>query len=323
MDQWASGGPGPVPGLPEQRRPVPRLVGPPPGSRYHRLAATALHRWWRPIAGTLLVVAGFLAGGAGVYLVSGVVAALAGVPVPATGGRVFGDPVLELAALLLSVATLLPAVYGAAWLVQRRPPGTLSSVAGRLRRDWLLVCTGTAVGCTLLGHAGMLLVMVLTGEEVGDLFGWVGWAEFLPALPVVLLLVPVQAAAEEYAFRGWLLQAFGAYLRTPWPGILIGAAVFTALHAYTGWGIADVFAFGVLMGWLAVRTGGLEAPIALHTVNNVLVFLPSAAAGDLDETLRQGAVPWQSLVGTVLQLATFAAITVILLQKRAILTESQ
>jgi membrane protease YdiL (CAAX protease family) len=51
---------------------------------------------------------------------------------------------------------------------------------------------------------------------------------------VTLLLVPFQAAAEEYLFRGWLLQAFGAFMRTPWPGILIGAAAFTALHAYTG-----------------------------------------------------------------------------------------
>lgn len=315
MEQPAPWGPAPSP--------APWLAGPPPGSRYDRLAATALHRWWRPVAGTLLAIVAFVAATFGVFLVLGVVAALLGVPLLTTGERFFGDPLLELTAVLLSITAALPIVYGAAWLVQRRPPGTLSSVTGRLRRRWLLVCVAVAVGCSLLGQAGMLLAMLLTGEEIGALFGWVGWAEFLPALLVVVLVVPFQAAAEEYAFRGWLLQAFGAYLRTPWPGILVGAAAFTSLHAYTDWGIVDVFAFGVLMGWLAVRTGGLEAPVALHAANNVLAFLPSAAAGDLDEALRQGAVPWQTIVGTVLQLVTFTVIVVILARKWAIQTESR
>jgi hypothetical protein len=74
------------------------------------------------------------------------------------------------------------------------------------------------------------------------------------------------------------------------------------------------------MGWLAVRTGGLEAPIALHVVNNVLAFLPSAAAGNLDQALRQGSVPWQSLAGTVVQLIVFAGIVLILARKWAIQT---
>ncbi|GAA2803779.1 CPBP family intramembrane glutamic endopeptidase [Nonomuraea dietziae] len=118
-----------------------------------------------------------------------------------------------------------------------------------------------------------------TGENTSELLGWKGWSGFLPALVVIVLLVPFQAAAEEYIFRGWLLQAFGAYIRSPWPGIVLGSAGFAALHAYTDWGILDVFSFGVLMGWLAVRTGGLEAPIAMHVVNNTLAFAISAARG--------------------------------------------
>ncbi|GAA3822978.1 hypothetical protein GCM10022226_49320 [Sphaerisporangium flaviroseum] len=303
--------------------PVSWVVPPPPGTRYDHLARTPLHRWWRPLVGTVVVAVGFVAIGLFVIFIGMIAASIIGIPLVMRGERLFGDPVFELTVLLLSIALVLPLVFGTAWLVQRRPPGTLSSVEGRLRWRWLLVCLGVAFLALMLGQAAMITTLAVTGEDLGELFGWVGWERFLPGLLVILLLVPFQAAAEEYVFRGWVLQAFGAYFANPWPGILLGAAAFTSLHAYTDWGIIDVFCFGALMGWLAIRTGGLEAPIALHVVNNVVSFLPAAASGDLGDALRQGPVPWQSLSGTVVQLAFFTVVVVIIAQKRAIQTVSR
>ncbi|MCW2876238.1 MAG: Abortive infection protein [Sphaerisporangium sp.] len=310
---------------PWQAPPAPSrwVVPPPPGTRYDHLARTPLHRWWRPIVGTAVIAVAFVAIGLLVIFAGVVVATLLGIPVVMSGGRLFGNPVFELSVLLLSIAAVLPVVFATAWLVQRRPPGTLSSVAGRLRWGWLSICLGVAFVALILGQAAMVVTYAVTGESLGNLFGWVGWQRFLPGLVVILLLVPFQAAAEEYIFRGWLIQAFGAYFTTPWPGILLGAAAFTSLHAYTDWGIIDVFSFGALMGWLAVRTGGLEAPIALHVINNVVSFLPAAASGDLADALRQGAVPWQALSGTVVQLGFFTVAVVIIAQKRAIQTVSR
>lgn len=301
----------------------PWTVPPPAGLPYHRLARTPLHRWWRPVLGTLLVGGGFVAAGLVVFVIAAIIARFAGIPILLTGGSLFGDPLYSLTVTLVSLAVVLPITYLAAMLTQRRPPGTLSSVAGRVRWRWLWTCTAAAVVAVLAGWVTLTVLMAITGEDVGGLFGWVGWGEFLPALVVVLLLVPFQAAAEEYVFRGWLLQAFGAYLRTPWPGVVLGAAAFTAMHAYTGWGILDVFAFGVFMGWISVRTGGLEAAIGIHTVNNVLAFLAAAAAGSLDQALRQGAVPWQALVGTAVQLGVFTVIVLKFAQKRSIQTVSR
>ncbi|MEV6982345.1 type II CAAX endopeptidase family protein [Sphaerisporangium sp. NPDC051017] len=303
--------------------PVRWTVPPPPGTRYDHLARTPVNRWWRPVVGTIALAVAFVGVSVVVLLFGSVVAALAGVPVIMGGGRLFGDPVFELAVMLLSIAAVLPFAFGTAWLVQRRPPGTLSSVLARLRWKWLLLCAGVALVALILGQLAMIATYAATGQDTGELFGWVGWERFLPGLIVIVLLVPFQAATEEYVFRGWVIQAFGAYFRTPWPGILFGAAVFTSLHAYTDWGIVDVFSFGALMGWLAVRTGGLEAPIALHVINNVVSFLPAAASGDLGDALRQGAVPWQALAGTVVQLGFFAVVVVIIAQKRAIQTVSR
>jgi membrane protease YdiL (CAAX protease family) len=305
----------PPPPPQQQRQWIVRAA---PGTRYDRLASTPAHRWWRPALGTLLVAGGYLLVSVVVLFGGFLIALMAGVPLLESDGETFADPLLGLIVSLLAIALGLPIVFGVVWLVQRRPPGTLSSVAGHLRWGWLMMCVLVALLAGVLGQAAAAVTYAVTGAEVTDVFGWAGWDTFLPGLIVTVLLVPFQAASEEYAFRGWLLQAFGAYLRTPWPGILLGAAGFTALHGYSDWGILDVFAFGTLMGWMAVRTGGLEAPIALHVVNNVLGFGISSAAGTLDDALQQGAVAWQSLAGTVVQLGVFGVVVLFLARRNGI-----
>lgn len=302
--------------------PRPWFAPPPPGARYDHLARNAANNWWRPVVGSVIVGMGFFVIGLFVILVGAFVAAIVGIPATLRPDRLFGDPVFSLAVLLLSIAAVLPLVYGVAALVQRRRPGTLSSVAGRLRWSWLWQCVGVAVVAMLLGQTALVVTYVVTGADTSTLFGWKGWSQFVPALVVIVLLVPFQAAAEEYVFRGWVLQAFGAYLNSPWPGILLGSAGFAALHAYTDWGIVDVFGFGVLMGWLTIRSGGLEAAIAMHVVNNTVAFTAAAAAGQVENALKQGAVPWQSLVGTLVQLSVFALGVLYLAKKRSVRTFS-
>ncbi|MGJ6965179.1 lysostaphin resistance A-like protein [Streptosporangium sp. G11] len=309
--------------FPPPPRPGPWLVAAPPGSSYDRLARTRLHAWWRPVLGTVAGLAGLMLAGLAVILGGATLGVIVGAEMGGSDGQIFTDPVLDLGINLLSIAAVLPIVYGVVAWIQRRPPGTLSSVTGRLRWRWMAWCMAVATGAVVLGQATVAVTYVATGEDLGDLFGWVGWERFLPALIVTLLLVPFQAAAEEYVFRGWLIQAFGAFLSNPWPGILLSAAGFTAVHAYIDWGILDVFAFGLLMGWLAVRTGGLEAAIALHVVNNVLAFGVSGADGSLSEALKQGSVPWQTLAGTVVQLGLYAIVVLVMVRRRRIETISR
>ncbi|NAS27218.1 CPBP family intramembrane metalloprotease [Herbidospora sp. NEAU-GS84] len=296
------------------------IVPPPPGSRYDQLARTPAHRWWRPPLGTVLIVVVYVALTAALGLVAVLVAVVTRQPTATTPGRaLFEDPVLDLAFQLVAIAIMTPLVLGAAWLVQRRPPGTLSSVAGRLRWGWLLRCVPLAILAVVLGEAAQALTLLATGVSPG--YGWAGWSEVLVPLVMILLLVPVQAAAEEYAFRGWVVQAFGAYLRNPWWGILISSGVFAAFHGYTDFGIAYTFGFGVLMGWVSVRTGGLEAAIALHAVNNIGAFGIAAVAGELGSALAQGSLPWQTLVGTIVQFGVFGVGVVVLARKSGISVE--
>ncbi|SDI77609.1 CPBP family intramembrane glutamic endopeptidase [Nonomuraea jiangxiensis] len=317
------------PGYPPyyQAPPPPSWFLPTPhGARYDHLARNAAARPWRAILGTLIVAVGFFVIGIVVVYAGLVLAAILGIPAPlAPTGDLFGDPVFGLVVVLLSIAPVLALVLGTAALVQRRRPGTLSSVAGRLRWSWLLSCAGLAIVALVLGQGTQLLALSLTGASSDDMFGWSGWGVFLPAMIVIVLLVPFQAAAEEYIFRGWLVQAVGAHVSSPVWAIFLGSALFASLHGYSWIGLVDVFAFGAVMAWLAVRTGGLEAPIALHVMNNMLAFGLSAAAGQLDDALNQGKVPvpWQALAGTVVQLGVYAWGALYLAKKRSISTVSE
>jgi membrane protease YdiL (CAAX protease family) len=297
----------------------------PSGAAYDRLARNDAARPWRTIVGTLALAALFLIVAVIVLYAGVVVAMVLGIPAPlGVDGTLFGDPVFGLVVTLLSLAAVLPFVFGLAALVQRRRPGTLSSVAGRLRWPWLAACVGLAVLALVAGQVVQVVALTVSGEEYAGMFGWVGWERFLPALIAIALLVPFQATAEEYIFRGWVLQAAGTHLRNPVWAILIGAALFASLHGYSWAGLADVFAFGAVMGLLAVRTGGLEAAIALHVMNNMLAFGLSAASGDLDEALVQSKVevPWQAMVGVVVQLGLYAFSVLYLAKKRSISTIS-
>ncbi|GIH27312.1 hypothetical protein Aph01nite_56220 [Acrocarpospora phusangensis] len=289
--------------------------------RFDLMARNSVNTWWRPILGTGFLIIGFLVSSLVLGLVVGLVARMAGVPMVAEGSRVFTEPLLDVAFQLLVLAAAIPVVMGTVWLIQRRRPGTVSSVAGRLRWRWLLACVPLGLLAVVVGEGAQQLTTFLSGEEVS--YEWGGWAPFLEAMAVILLLVPFQAAAEEYVFRGWVIQAFGAYMRNPWPAFIIGSAGFAALHGYTDWGIAYVFGFGILSGWLAVRTGGLEAPIALHVVNNVVAFGFSAADGNLDGALEQGSLPWQTVVGTIVQFTAFTLLILTFARKSAVQTVSR
>jgi hypothetical protein len=50
---------------------------------------------------------------------------------------------------------------------------------------------------------------------------------------VILLLVPLQAAAEEYIFRGYLMQSIGRWLRHPAFAILLPVPLFVLGTATT------------------------------------------------------------------------------------------
>ncbi|TCO51231.1 membrane protease YdiL (CAAX protease family) [Kribbella antiqua] len=312
----------------------PRIIPAPSSTPYHRLARTPKHAWWRPLIGTLFLAALAFFVTAAVIVAWGVVHSLITGEIPEPQGNdIFPSALENLAATLVMLAVLTPAVALTVWLVQRRPAWSVASVLNRIRWRWLLLCCLPGLGYLVLSYGlGIVVDQIFpTGDPISsDEGSWVGFGEFVVPALIIICLVPFQAAAEEFVFRGWLIQAIGAYgpdqqdgrarwlrtaLRTPWPGIVISGALFVSAHGYTGWAMLDIFLFAVTVGWLTVRTGGLEAGIALHALNNLLAFLLPAATGQLDGWADQGGAPWTLVLVDVPCLAFFAA-TVVWLSKR-------
>ncbi|MEV4334547.1 CPBP family intramembrane glutamic endopeptidase [Streptomyces sp. NPDC049597] len=299
------------------------VVGPPPPGHppavplpYHRLArVTHRHRWWRPLLGTLVVVGGTMLS----MLVLLVLVELAGMatdrPADAEGWRSWGD-IGDAAILLLSIAVAIPPVLLAARWTQRRPAGTVSSVAGHLRWRWLGTCL--VAGLPLVAAA--LGISVLLPGPTGDSEDvvWAGLSSFLLGLAMVCALVPFQAAAEEYVCRGWLVQAVGAWCRSPWIAVVPQSVLFAAAHGWgTPWGFADLVVFGLVTGVLTVRTGGLEAAIALHVLNNLLAMgIAAAIAGALASDETAADMEPLGFAVDVVMLVLYAAVVLWLARRR-------
>ena len=89
----------------------------------------------------------------------------------------------------------------------------------------------------------------------------------------ILILIPLQCIAEEYAFRGFVMQVFGSWAPSAWTPILIQTLLFTIGHSHNARGMLIIVCMGLVTGILTARLGGLEAAIALHSANNLLSFL--------------------------------------------------
>jgi uncharacterized protein len=102
----------------------------------------------------------------------------------------------------------------------------------------------------------------------------------------VLVVVVVAPLAEEFIFRGILLNRWAA----KWgirPGLVLSALVFGILHA----NVVGLFVFGLVMGLLYVRTRTLWVPIACHAFNNAIALslglLPDDASTQAATVLEQ------------------------------------
>lgn len=217
-------------------------------------------------------------------------------PASADSDLFFEDPVADLTVQLLGIAVGIPIVLGAARLLGRRPAGTVSSVVGRLRWGWLWRCAAVAFPLMIV-QIGLLIAWTWNDEPLGETgSGFPGWPVFLLSLAVVLALVPFQAAAEEYVFRGWLVQVIGRTVRSPWPAIVLASLLFALAHGFGEWtGFLLLLYSALWWGWLVIRTGGLEAVIVMHVANNLLAFGLAAGFGELASTETAADAPWQAM----------------------------
>jgi membrane protease YdiL (CAAX protease family) len=340
-DQQTPGGPAAWPPPQQQLPPAPSYAAYPAGPAYpayptfphaepqpyHQMLRTWSYAWWKPVVGTIALFVGFF-----------LVAPLLLLPVVLIGVMPEEGDYLEnlvnaltfesiepvsLLYLNLTLGSIILITWAIHRVVHRLRPRWLGSVVPKLRWRFLWICMGLSVAALV---AQVVVGQFLPGENEADLSGAVNDFTTTTAVLalIVLLTTPLQAAGEEYAFRGYLTQAVGSLTRNVWLAVLVPALIFAAVHGAQNVPLFfDRFMFGVIAGWLVIRTGGLEAGIALHVLNNMLAFGFALTFGDITDSLTVSEVSWWNIPLTLTQSGVYAVLVVLVARRMGLQTRTR
>jgi uncharacterized protein len=133
-----------------------------------------------------------------------------------------------------------------------------------------------SVAAWLLAAAALLSWYLLLHPNIADIV-----KAFVPALPLGLLIAGglifsmVNAAVEEGAYRGVILHALDRSLGPGFAALLLQALAFGAIHIRgfpRGWlGVGLACIYGLLMGVIRRRAGGMFAPWIAHVFTDVVI----------------------------------------------------
>lgn len=297
---------------------------------YHRLfRGVTGYRWWKPLVALVLAALYYFT----LSLVFGIVM---GPVLVLTSGVPFGDMTafmesfdrllvldtqepLSLVFGLGSVILMIPSVWLALLSVGIRPLGRAWSVALRVRWGLVWKTAGLAIACLLVTNGLSIVVQMLFFDSPQEMAAEMPEIDFTAAmwsLLIVLLLVPFQAAAEELVFRGFFMQVIGSWLRSPWLAILLPTVAFALAHIYDIWGMLSVGVMGLVAAWLSWRTGGLEAAISIHVVNNLIAFgiMASGLSGSTAQEAETGG-SWVSILVQAAGLLLFLVLTMVIFRR--------
>jgi membrane protease YdiL (CAAX protease family) len=291
------------------------------GDPHPRLLRTPRSVWWRPVLGLMLAGATVVFSAVAVILVALLLSR-------ATGGSANADDALDpdtalgLLANNLVIATMIPAAVLAVLVVHQERVGWLASVTARVR--WSLLGRMVLLAGLVVGAFFALGFLLPTSEPTKDV-AVPAAGTLLGLLAVILLTTPLQATAEEVGFRGYLTQAVSSWFARPAIGIAAGVAVsatcFALAHGVQdAWLFGDRFAFALVASWLAWRTGGLEASVALHVMNNLVSLAFTASTGSLEESLSASTLEWQFAALDLAMMLTYAFLADRLVRRRRVVT---
>ena len=244
---------------------------------YLEIARTGRNDWWR----YLLSLPGIL----GMWLIVGGILSLPFLLYlqfdndPATNFSATGFVgISDAAALIIIMVGFLPFIIAtplAVRFIHARPVRTLVTAAPRVR--WGRLLAGAAVWFVLAASASAGEALLYPGRYV---------LTFQPRALLVyavfaLLLIPIQTTAEEFFFRGYLLQWMGLALKNKWLLAFINGVLFFLPHLPNPemssssnavlMGL-NYFVFGFFAALVTLQDNGMELALGLHAANNLMVL---------------------------------------------------
>ena len=239
---------------------------------------------------------------------------------PFVNGLATPDTPAKVILLLFTFTGLALGAIVAAAALHFRGPG---SILGPWSEWWRGFVTALAVLVPV--YAVLVGLSIASGAPEPNLAP----ARWAAVLPLGLLALFVQIAAEELFFRGYLQQQLAVRFRARWVWMWIPAAIFAVLHTNPAAGanlplvLLAALTFGLVAADLTERTGSLGAAMGLHLGNNFFGLFVVATAdtitglalyvspGEIGETGVQSL----AMAGSVILLLSVWAITARLLDR--------
>ena len=293
---------------------------------YPLMLRTWTYARWRPIVGVILLIVGMIVVAPVVLLP--VLALLVALDHQGSFSQAFEEAVSldhvtwqGMLYLNLALAGLIPVTWLIIRYLHRMRPRWLMSVKPGIRWPFFWACFGLAVVAML----AQVVVGALLPTDPNDIDASPNHitSRIVALGLVVLFTTPLQAIGEEYAFRGYAMQAFGSLSRRPWVAIVVSAALFALAHGIQNAPLfLDRFSFGLMAGYVVYRTGGLEAGIALHIWNNLVAFGVALLLGDIDDSLNVTEISWWNIPLTITQNGVFLVLVLLVARSMNLTTRT-
>ncbi|MEC5166823.1 membrane protease YdiL (CAAX protease family) [Flavobacterium sp. PL11] len=231
------------------------------------------NKFWKYLVGSVFLIFAS-AVGQSVFLVAlEYDSTLKGLSYPHTeaGLMQYFEPNITLFLLLISFVFVLVALY---FVVRYLHHQTILSVTtSRKAVDWnriifaFLIWALFSIATILLSYFYNPSDFVLNFKPV----------PFAILVLIGVLFIPLQTSAEEYIFRGYLMQGFANLVRNKWFPLIMTSLIFGSLHFFNP-EVAKIgpvimvyyIGTGLFLGIITLMDEGMELALGFHAANNLV-----------------------------------------------------
>jgi membrane protease YdiL (CAAX protease family) len=141
--------------------------------------------------------------------------------------------------------------------------------------------------------------LLFTPPEHLDQLGYMlKFDSFNMAVFLMFGIVVLAPLGEEILFRGFLQKFLEEHWQDVTRAVLVTSLFFAIIHLNPFW-LIQIYMLGVILGFLAWRTGSIWASFILHAANNLVALLFTNYNQVLDDiyTWQGHVAPWILLIG--------------------------
>ena len=243
---------------------------------YLEIARQGRNDWWRYLISLpAILMIWFILGSIPVLMLMTYVSLDSDPATSFSGTGFVGVPLtLEFLFTMSSFIPFLVATFLAVRFIHARPLKTL--VTGKAHIRWGRIFAGAGVWFFIAALLAVMEALLYPGRYVltfqpGTLLIFAAFA---------FILIPIQTSAEEFFFRGYLLQWMGLRLKNIWLLSVLNGFLFFLPHAVNPEMAANsllvglgYFAMGFFLTLITLRDEGIELALGLHAANNLFATL--------------------------------------------------